>query len=348
MEAAENISADDETSHRRYRFAKRPANAHVVLRPTVGIQPPEPDVVQKTRVVKKISGDTPPNLPFLRFDAIVGRGGMAVVWRAWHKELQRFVAVKVLDEKFTATGQDVRQFMAEVRTMTDLHHQGIVQGYGADCVDGRYYLIMDYVDGYSFGSLQNRKKRISESDALIVCESVADAMKYAWDLFGTVHCDLKPENIMVDRDGTVKVMDLGLCQSTAVIHRSDDKDEVIGTPAYISPEQIYCDQTLDCRADIYCLGATLYHLATGRMLFPMMNNDDILRAHVDHASRAPDPRRLVPALSRGFAHLVAAMLVKDRSERMQTWDAVYNAATIVEAGGDLPAPEAASSVDIDD
>jgi serine/threonine protein kinase len=65
---------------------------------------------------------------------------------------------------------------------------------------------MDYVDGYTFGSLQNRKKRISESDALIVCESVADAMKYAWDLFGTVHCDLKPENIMVDRDGTVKVM----------------------------------------------------------------------------------------------------------------------------------------------
>ena len=76
--------------------------------------------MQQTRVVKKISRDTPPDLPFLRFDAIVGRGGMAVVWRAWHKELQRFVAVKVLDEKFTATGQDIRQFMSEVRMMTGL------------------------------------------------------------------------------------------------------------------------------------------------------------------------------------------------------------------------------------
>ena len=232
--------------------------------------------------------------------------------------------------------------------MTDLHHQGIVQGYGADCVDGRYYLIMDYVDGYTFGSLQNRKKRISESDALIVCESVADAMKYAWDLFGIVHCDLKPENIMVDRDGTVKVMDLGLCQSTAVMHRYDEKEEVIGTPAYISPEQIYCDKELDCRADIYCLGATLYHLTTGRMLFPLMDNDDILRAHVDPMAHAPDPRQLAPELSRGFAHLVANMLVKDREARMQTWDAVYNAATMVEAGGDLPAPDAATSVALDD
>ena len=350
MEAADNTppAADGEAPRRKYRFAKRPSNAHVVLRPKIGIPSPEPDVVQQTRVVKKISRDTPPDLPFLRFDAIVGRGGMAVVWRAWHKELQRFVAVKVLDEKFTATGQDIRQFMSEVRMMTDLHHQGIVQGYGADCVDGRYYLIMDYVDGYTFGSLQNRKKRISESDALIVCESVADAMKYAWDLFGIVHCDLKPENIMVDRDGTVKVMDLGLCQSTAVMHRYDEKEEVIGTPAYISPEQIYCDKELDCRADIYCLGATLYHLTTGRMLFPLMDNDDILRAHVDPMAHAPDPRQLAPELSRGFAHLVANMLVKDREARMQTWDAVYNAATMVEAGGDLPAPDAATSVALDD
>ena len=339
---------------RRYRFAKRPC--HIVLRPTIDIAhptEPEPEDVQESRVMKKISAtslDTPPNLPFLRFDAIVGRGGMAVVWRAWHRELQRFVAVKVLDERFTATGQDVRQFMSEVRAMTDLHHQGIVQGYGADCVDGRYYLIMDYVDGYTFGALMNRKSRIYESDALIICESVADAMKYAWDLFKTVHCDLKPENIMVDRDGTVKVMDLGLCQSTAAIRATDAPDEVIGTPAYISPEQIYCDQELDCRADIYCLGATLYHLATGRMLFPYPNNDDILRAHVTPGIQALDPRDNSPDLSRGFARLIARMCVKDRNHRYRTWDEVYNDAKIVEEGGDLPPlpPEAVSSIHLND
>ena len=86
--------------------------------------------------------ETPPRIPGIRFDALIGRGGMAVVWKAWHEELNQFVAVKVLDPDFAATGEEVRQFMLEVRTMTSLHHPGIVQGYGADCADGRYYFVM--------------------------------------------------------------------------------------------------------------------------------------------------------------------------------------------------------------
>lgn len=311
-----------------------------------------PQPVQQTRVIRKITRDvdreSPPNLPFLRFDTIVGRGGMAVVWRAWHRELQRFVAVKVLDATFAATGQDIRQFMMEVRTMTNLHHQGLVQGYGADCIDGRYYFIMDYVDGYTFGSLLNRKKKLPETDALIICESVADAMKYAWESAGIVHCDIKPDNIMVDKDGTVKVMDLGLCQSTAILKQEGQVDEVIGTPAYISPEQIYGDVKLDCRADIYCLGATLYHLVTGRMLFPLLSNDDILRAHVDPERHAPDPRTFAPELTEGFVRLIAGMTVKDRDWRYQTWEDVFDASRLVETGEDLPPipAEAISSVHV--
>ena len=294
------------------------------------------DDIQPTRVLRKISHDTPPDIPFLEFDTIVGRGGMAVVWRAWHKTLKRNVAVKILDRSFAATGQDIRQFMVEVKIMSSLHHQGIVQGYGADCVDGRYYFIMDYVDGYTFGSLLKRKRRLPQMDALIICESVADAMKYAWDNFGIIHCDIKPDNIMADSDGTVKVLDLGLCQSTAVLNNGKTTDEVVGTPAYISPEQIYGDVKLDCRADIYSLGATLYHLTTGRMLFPILSNDDILRAHVDPSRQAPDPRTAAPLLSQGFANLIAGMLVKERDQRYQTWDDVFNDARIVEEGGSLP------------
>ena len=293
-------------------------------------------VVQPTRVMKKIARDVPPNIPFLEFDSVVGRGGMAVVWRAWHKELNKFVAVKVLDQNFAVTGQDLRQFMVEVKTMSSLNHQGIVRGYGADCADGRYYFIMDYVDGYTFGSLLKRKSRLPQIDALIICESVADAMKYAWDQFGIIHCDIKPDNIMVDRDGTVKVLDLGLCQSTAVLRNKAQAEEVVGTPAYISPEQIYGDVELDCRADIYSLGATLYHLTTGRMLFPIMSNDDILRAHVDPQQQAPDPRTMTPRLTEGFVRLMAGMLVKERDQRYQTWDDVFNDARIVEVGETLP------------
>ena len=290
--------------------------------------------------------NVPPNIPFLKFESIVGHGGMAVVWRAWHRELNIPVAVKVLDPKFAASGEDVRQFMMEVRIMSSLRHPGIVQGYGADYADGRYYFIMDYVDGYTFSSLLARKGNLPESDTLIVCESVATAMKYAWDEFGIVHCDIKPENIMVDRDGTIKVTDLGLCQSTAIIKQAEQSEEVVGSPAYISPEQIFGDVALDCRADIYSLGATLYHLATGRMLFPLMDNDGILRAHVDKNIQAPDPRFVIPELSEGFARLVSNMCVKDRDYRYQSWYEVLTAARLVDSGGmpSLHPKEAVSSI----
>ena len=326
----------------KLRFAPRTAQQQAAV-----AAPATPTAqVQQTRVMRKISRDVPPHIPFLRFETIVGRGGMAVVWRAWHRELNRPVAVKVLDPKFSDTEQDVQQFMMEVRTMSNMHHQGIVQGYGADIADGRYYFIMDYVDGYTFGSLLSRKTHIPEIDVLIICESVSDAMKYAWDVFGVVHCDLKPENIMVDRDGTIKVTDLGLCQSTAAIQNTEQPDEVVGTPAYISPEQVYGDVELDCRADIYCLGATLYHMATGRMLFPLADNDAILRAHVSEKIQAPDPRFVVPTLSEGFARLVSNMCVKEREKRYQTWDEVFNDARVVEEGGmpTLHEPGAVSSI----
>lgn len=282
------------------------------------------------------SDNTPPNIPSLRFDRIIGRGGMTVVWRAWHMELKRWVAVKVLNESFSATGQDIRQFMMEVRTLTSLHHPGIVQGFDADCVDGRYYFIMEFINGYTFGSLLARKTKLPQVDALIICESVAAAMKYAWETAGIIHCDIKPENIMVDDDGTIKVMDLGLCRSTAGLRQVTGADEIIGTPAYISPEQIYGDVQLDCRADIYCLGASLYHLVTGRILFPLRSNDDILRSHVDPEKQAPDPRLFNPAITGSFVRLLAGMLVKERDNRYQTWDDVFNVARIIDDGGDIP------------
>lgn len=282
--------------------------------------------------------EAPPDIPGLRFVSIVGRGGMAVVWKAWHQALGTYVAVKVLDPDFAATGAEIRQFMLEARTMTGLRHPGLVQGHDADYADGRYYFVMEFVDGYTFASYLARKGPLAPADALIVCESVAAAMKYAWDAARIVHCDLKPDNLMVNQDGVVKVMDLGLCQSTAVLRRAGrPTDEIVGTPAYISPEQIYGNAPLDCRADIYCLGATLYHLVTGRILFPLRSNDDILRRHVDPAARAPDPRTFNPAVPEQFARLLAGMLVKDRARRYQTWDDVCAAAQAVETGaGELP------------
>ena len=292
-----------------------------------------------------VNRDHPPAIPGVRFDRIVGRGGMATVWRAWHEELGKTVAIKVLDPDFAATGQDVRRFMLEVRTMCELDHPGIVRGYDADCIGGRYYFVMDFVDGYTLATHLARKTRLTWEDAVIICETVADALDYAWQNFRLVHCDLKPDNLMVGRDGLVRILDLGLCQSTASLRRSSDRsDEIIGTPAYISPEQVQGGVELDCRADIYSLGASLYHLVTGRMPFPLLSNEDMVRAHVDPRRQAPDPRRFVPKLPEGFVRLLAGMLVKDRAWRYTTWRDVLDAFLVFDRGGLIPPlPDAAVS-----
>ncbi len=289
-----------------------------------------------------------PKIPGVRFESIAGRGGMSVVWKAFHQRLNRTVAVKVMNEESTRTGQEIRQFMEEARAMTAIRHPGVVHGYEADCCNGRYYFVMDYVGGYTFASLLGRKGRIAEADALIICDSVAEALGYAWREHRVIHCDIKPENIMVDADGLVKVTDLGLCRVMSNRRKSvtGPVEEIIGTPAYMSPDQIFADQPLDPRCDIYCLGASLYHLVTGHMLFPDDDNDATLKAHVDDAARAPYPRSYAPTLSPGFSRMLIKMCEKDREKRYAGWDEVLADSRLVQQGKmpPPPPPGAVSSV----
>lgn len=273
-------------------------------------------------------------VPGLKLIEKVGEGGMSTVWKAWDIANQRLVAVKILNREFAASGEDVRAFRAEERLMEEIRHPGIVQAYDFDNGNGNWYFIMEYVDGYTFSDLLRRKQHVKESDCLLICESIASALDYAWNDHGIVHCDIKPENIMINADGVVKLTDLGI--SRRFEFRDDGMidvpDHVTGTPAYISPEQVYGDVELDCRTDIYSLGATLYHLATGRVLFPKMDAEQTMRAHCDENTQAKDPRAYRPELGEGFAQLLEAMLVKNRDSRIQSWVDVFAMCKDVEAG----------------
>ena len=270
---------------------------------------------------------------------------MSEVWLGYHGGLNREVAIKVMYKDAAASGEDVRQFMLESRVMEDINHRGIVHSYEADCRDGRYYFIMDYVVGYTFALLLTRQKQIPEADALVVLDSVADALAYAWREHGVIHCDLKPDNLMVGSDGLVKIMDLGLCHIMggggmgSQLKGPDGKprETITGTPAYMSPEQIYGDKDIDPRADIYCMGATLYHLVTGNIMFPSLSNDDTLIAHVDNAKFAPDPRTANPNLSAGFVRMLSKMCVKDKAYRYDSWEKVLEDSRLVQSGG-IPEP----------
>lgn len=273
-------------------------------------------------------------IPGLKLIKKVGEGGMSTVWKAWDIANQRLVAVKILNREYAGNGEDVRAFRAEERTMETLRHPGIVEAYGFNNGNGNWFLIMEYVDGYTFADLLKRKQHIKEEDCLLICQSVAVALDYAWNDFGLVHCDIKPENIMVNTEGVVKLTDLGISYEFKDLEGGikEVPEYVTGTPAYISPEQVYGDVELDCRTDIYSLGATLYHLATGRVLFPGLDNEQTMRAHCDEEAQARDPRLYRPELSLGFSQLLEAMLVKNRDYRLSTWQDVFSMCKDVENG----------------
>ena len=264
----------------------------------------------------------------------IGEGGMSVVWKAFDLKRNKMVAVKVLKNELSHSAEDLAMFKREEQVLAKVRHPGIVEAYELMHVDDWWYYIMEFVDGYNFNDLLKRKEHLGEVDCLLICESVAVALDYAWNDHGIVHCDIKPENIMINTEGVIKLTDLGLCHTFKFLKNGVQRvpDHVLGTPAYISPEQVYGDLEPDCRVDIYSLAATLYHLATGEVLFPGLDNETMLRAHCTDSCQATDPRASRPDLSEGFCQLLESMLVKDRASRVNSWKDVYRMCREVESG----------------
>lgn len=248
----------------------------------------------------------------------IGEGGMGMVWKARQLSLDRLVAIKLLPERLSHDVENIRQIMHEARTAARLKHPGIVQVYDANEQEGVCFFVMEYVSGYSVGQWLARKQVLTEKDALTVAECVAVALDYAWRAAGLIHCDIKPDNVMVDHDGTIKVSDLGL-SITRDAHGGAGNGDIMGTPGYMSPEQVAGEVTLDCRTDIYALGCMLYHMVTGRRPFQEFPDRQAMECHLDR--QVPDPRELNPAVSAGTCALLERMLAKNRDFRIADWKA---------------------------
>ncbi|MEI6788170.1 MAG: serine/threonine-protein kinase [bacterium] len=251
----------------------------------------------------------------------IGEGGMGHVWKARQLSLDRIVAIKLLPSRYSRDPESVRQIVQEARTAAKLKHPGIVQVYDASEDCGNYYFVMEFVDGYNVGQWIKRKVVLPVYDALVVVESVVAALDYAWRTAGLIHCDIKPENIMVDQDGTIKVADLGL-SLTRDSDLSTPSDEVAGTPGYISPEQVQGIGKLDCRTDIYALGCCLYQMVTGKRPFTELSAHEAMEAQV--TSQIPDPRDRVAGIPAHVCCLIERMLVKDPEKRLKDWQTVLS------------------------
>ena len=246
-------------------------------------------------------------------DAEIGRGGMAVVYRATDLRLNRRVAIKVLPPEL-AFNADVRErFLREAQTAAQLSHPGIVPIYTVDEREGIVYFVMALVDGESLAERLEREPRLPVSDARRVLAAVAEALAYAHTQ-GVVHRDVKPDNIMLDRaTGRPMVTDFGIARAAQGDTRLTVTGVAIGTPAYMSPEQALGERELDGRSDIYSLGVIGYRLLAGETPFKASNTPAML---VKHVSETPRPLTMLrPDTPAALAHAIARALAKKPEER---------------------------------
>lgn len=203
--------------------------------------------------------------PQLEVIGLIGRGGMGIVYKARQKQLDRLVALKILSPKHEADPAFGERFTREAQALARLNHPGIVTVFDFGRVDGRFYLLMEYVEGVSLRHLL-AETRLAPEEALKVVPMICDALQFAHEQ-GVVHRDIKPENILLDRAGRVKIADFGIAKIMGVGHPQTltGAKDVVGTPHYMAPEQVEKPQTVDHRADIYSLGVVFYEMLTGEL-----------------------------------------------------------------------------------
>src|SRR5262245_36655408 len=248
----------------------------------------------------------------------LGSGGMGSVYLCEHKLMRRRVAVKVLPAAKAQDESALQRFYREARAVAALYHPNIVHAYDIDQDESLHFLVMEYVDG---ASLQDIVKKSGPMDITRSCHymrQAAEGLEHAHEA-GLIHRDIKPGNILVDRTGVVKILDMGLARffndEDDVLTKKFDEN-VLGTADYLAPEQAIDSHTVDIRADIYSLGATFYFMLTGRTPF---GEGTVAQKLLWHQNRQPKPvTEFRNEVSPELAAVITKMMAKERGQRYHT------------------------------
>ncbi len=248
----------------------------------------------------------------------LGQGGMGVVLKAQHRRMKRLVAVKVLSASAMKSPDSVKRFYREVEAAAKLNHPNIVQSHDASEHEGIHYLVMEYVEGSDLGALLKRHGPLPIPQAINCILQAARGLEYA-HRHGIVHRDIKPGNLLIDQEGTVKILDMGLARLTEMVgddpaaHALTGTGQIMGTIDYMSPEQAEDTRQADHRSDIYSLGCTLYRLVTGQAVY---QGDTVMKALLAHRERPiPRMRDLRLEASEDLDAVFQRMVAKQREDR---------------------------------
>jgi tetratricopeptide (TPR) repeat protein/tRNA A-37 threonylcarbamoyl transferase component Bud32 len=262
----------------------------------------------------------------------LGRGGMGRVYKVFDEKIKEKVALKLLKPEISADAQAIERFSNELRLARRIAHRHVCRMFDLGEDQGTRFITMEYVPGEDLKSVLRMMGAMSPAKAVGVARQVCEGLAEAHRL-GVVHRDLKPQNIMIDREGGARIMDFGIARSLKVKGMTG-AGVVIGTPEYMSPEQIE-GRDIDGRSDIYSLGVILYEMTTGRVPF---EGESFLAVAVKHRTELPrDPRDVSSQVPADLARLILRCLEKDRESRYATVEEVGAELARIEKG--LPTTE---------
>jgi serine/threonine protein kinase len=278
--------------------------------------------------------------PRYRIIKQVGAGGMGVVYKAEHRFMERLVALKVINRRLLRNANALERFRLEVKAAARLAHPNIVTAHDADQAGDLHILVMEYVDGISVARQVEKAGPMPVKHACQFTRQAALGLQHAHER-GMAHRDIKPQNLMLTKDGRVKILDFGLARlvreresplgtddTLDVAARGGDLTRdgtTLGTPDYMAPEQIRSARDADIRSDIYALGGTLYFMLAGHSPFPHGTVADKLLAHLDH--HPLDLSLVRPDIPTGLIRVIERMMAKNPDERFASPQQVADALT---------------------
>ncbi len=245
-----------------------------------------------------------------------GTGGMAIVYRAYDRMLERTVAIKILRKDLSRDPEFRQRFHQEAKAAANLSHPNIVTIHDFGLDNDQLFIVMEYVPGLDLKSILQARHRLEVDEAVALIIQCCAGIGYAHRA-GIVHCDVKPQNMLVTPDKRLKVVDFGIARALASINPSEHNEVVWGSPQYFSPEQA-CGLAPSPASDVYSLGVVMYELLTGQLPFTAKTAEEL--AHLHRDIPPIPPRQLNPAIPAPLEQIILKVLSKEPSARYRTAD----------------------------
>ncbi|MGD8540397.1 MAG: protein kinase [Candidatus Aminicenantes bacterium] len=257
----------------------------------------------------------------------LGKGGMGKVYKAHDSEIREKVALKLLKPEISADNKTIERFQNELKFSRKIGHRNVCRMYDLNKEEGNYYITMEYIEGQDLKGLIRQAGQLTVGKSIFIAKQVCDGLAEAHRL-GVVHRDLKPQNIMIDREGNARIMDFGIARSISE-KGITGAGVMIGTPEYMSPEQAEAKE-VDKRSDIYSLGVIMYEMLTGRVPF---EGDTALSIAMKHKGEIPkDPKELNPQIPDDLNRIILRCMEKDKAKRYQNVEDLLSELDTIEKG----------------